>query len=328
MKDVLVSIVNHHHVDLLPLCLDSVRRNATGITVDAVVLDNASTDGSADMVRRQYPEVELIAQARPDGFAANQNAIIGPRLSKARYVLLLNDDACLEDDALAVMTRFMDHHQEVGMAGARLVYPDGSPQSSYAAFPTAWTQTAYLWGLGKLFPKRWRARGAGAWPLLVRLLPRASRTHLDNWVRVPDRPVRVDWVCGACLMARRETIEQVGLLDARSFFMYLEDVDWCRRASNAGWTVMFVPDARVRHHQHASGSAKTICAWAKSAIRYFQKHGSRADVAIMRAGIIIKSLVMIAAFTPVRLVTFGGGCRLRQVVALQRALLRIGYRAG
>ena len=109
MNDVLVSIVNHHHVDLLPACLDSVLRSAQDVKLHAVVLDNASSDGSADMVRCRYPAVELIAQTSPDGFSANINTIIGPRVDEARYFLLLNDDACLDDGALKTMVAFMDN---------------------------------------------------------------------------------------------------------------------------------------------------------------------------------------------------------------------------
>ncbi len=133
--DVLVSIVNHHHADLLPLCLDSVGPASTGLTVHVTVLDNASPDGSTEMVRRRYPAVELIAQDRANGFAANQNAIIGPRLADARYVLLLNDDACLTEGALSAMVAFMDANPTVGIAAPRLVYPDGSPQSSVRGVP-------------------------------------------------------------------------------------------------------------------------------------------------------------------------------------------------
>ena len=322
MNDVLVSIVNHHHVDLLPICLNSVLRSAQDVRVHAIVLDNASPDGSADMVRQRYPTVELIAQTFPAGFSANNNTIVGPRLDEARYFLLLNDDAALEDGALKAMVTFMDAHPDVGIVGARLTYPDGSPQSSYAAFPTVWDEVFYLWGLGKLVPKRLRTRFARIIKPFARVLPRMGRVYLDNWFHTPDRPIAVDWVCGACLLARRETIEQIGLLDAASFFMYYEDIDWCRRAKLAGWSVMFLPQARVRHYQQASHSPITERAWVESGIRYFGKHGSRLDVSILRANVAVKAIMTIVGSGFAWLIRWQNRDRLRRTMLLQRELIR------
>jgi GT2 family glycosyltransferase len=302
MQDVLVSIVNHHHVDLLPRCIDSVLASR-GVAATPVVLDNHSPDGSAGMVRTSYPNVELIAQQHADGFGANNNAIVGPRLNQARYFLLLNDDAFLEPDALRLMVEYMDTHPGAGIAGARLLYPDGSPQSSYAGFPSGWDEVFYLWGLGKLVPKTLRRRFATLLRPLARLLPRLGRVYLENWFHTPDAPVDVDWVCGAALLARRETIQQIGLLDADAFFMYYEDVDWCLRARSAGWTVAFVPNAVVHHDQQASRSPVTQRAWVESGVRYFSKHGMPFDAWLLRVNVAAKtvlSLVWSAATWPFR----------------------------
>ena len=323
MKDVLVSIVNHHHVDLLPTCLDSVLRSAKDLALHVVVLDNASPDGSAEMVRRRYPTVELIAQTHPDGFSANNNTIIGPRLADARYFLLLNDDACLDNGVLKEMVTFMDAHAEVGVAGPRLTYPDGSPQVSYVGFPDVWTQVFYLWGLGRLMPKRLRSRFAAFARPLAGMLPRAGRVYLDNWFHVPDRPISVDWVSGACLMARQETIRQIGLLDSASFFMYYEDTDWCRRAKLTGWSVMFLPHVRVRHHQQASFSPVTRRAWAESGIRYFAKHGTRLDVAILRVNVALKAVITLLVSSAAWLIRSKHRDRLRRTIALQWHLIRV-----
>lgn len=291
---VLVSIVNHRHADLLPLCLDSIGPASAGLTVHVTVLDNASPDGSAEMVRSRYPAVELIAQDRANGFAANQNAIIGPRLAGARYVLLLNDDACLTGDALSALAAFMDAHPTVGIAAPRLVYPDGSPQSSYGAFPRALDQVLSLWGVGRLVPKAWRRKNASLLRRLGPLLPRMTRVYLENWVDTPTLPVFVDWVCGACMIVRAETIRQIGLLDADSFFMYFEDTDWCLRAHRAGWRVAFVPNAVVRHYQQGSRSLTTGRVWAESGIRYFAKHGMRFDAWLLRVNVRAKALLTLA----------------------------------
>jgi N-acetylglucosaminyl-diphospho-decaprenol L-rhamnosyltransferase len=291
--DVLVSIVNHRHVDLLPSCLDSISPAAPGLICHVTVLDNASPDGSAEMIRRRYPDVELIAQEEPRGFAANQNAIIGPRVAGARYVLLLNDDACMAEGALSAMVAYMDDHPAVGIAAPRLVYPDGSPQSSFRAFPGALDEVASLWGLGRLVPKGWRRKHPGLLRTVSRVLPRMTRVYLGNWVDVPDQPILVDAVCGACMVVRAEAIRQIGLLDADTFFMYYEDTDWCRRAAAAGWGVAFLPHAVVRHHQQASRSPVTVRAFVVSCLRYFAKHGSAVDVVVLRVAVALKAVALL-----------------------------------
>jgi GT2 family glycosyltransferase len=323
--DVLVSIVNHRHVDLLPSCLDSIGPASPGLTVHVTVLDNASPDGSAEMVHRRYPSVELIAQEEPRGFSANQNAIIGPRVSSARYVLLLNDDACLAEGALSAMVAYMDAHPTVGIAAPRLVYPDGSPQASFRAFPRALDEVASLWGLGRLVPKGWRSRHAGVLRTVSRGLPRMTRIYLENWVDVPDQPILVDAVCGAGMIVRAEAVRQIGLLDADTFFMYYEDTDWCRRAAAAGWGVVFLPHAVVRHHQRASQTPVTVRASVVSCLRYFAKHGSAVDVKILRVGIALKALALLPGSTvglPFRRTRPAA----ERSMALARDLLRLGWK--
>jgi N-acetylglucosaminyl-diphospho-decaprenol L-rhamnosyltransferase len=322
LSDVIVSIVNHHHVDLLPRCIDSVLASR-GVAARPVVLDNHSPDGSAAMVRQRFPDVELIAQTYAEGFGANNNTVIGPRLERARYFLLLNDDAFLEPDALQVLLTFMDAHPEVGIAGARLLYPDGSPQSSYAGFPTGWDEVFYLWGLGKLVPKKLRRRLATVLRPFSRLLPRLGRVYLENWLVTHDTPIEVDWVCGAALMARRETIQQIGLLDADAFFMYYEDTDWCLRARQAGWKVSFVPGAVVHHYQQASRSHVTRRAWVESGIRYFTKHGMPFDAWLLRVNVGAHALVTLGWSTLRWLFDGFDGARLRRAIADQRDLLRV-----
>jgi GT2 family glycosyltransferase len=320
--DVLVSIVNHHHVDLLPACVDSVLASR-GVSARPVVLDNHSPDGSADMVRRRYPDIELIAQEHTAGFGANNNTVIGPRLEQARYFLLLNDDAWLEPGTLSVLVAYMDAHPEVGIAGARLLYPDGSPQSSYAGFPTGWDQVFYMWGFGKVVPKHLRRRLAFLLGPVSRLLPKLSRVYLENWTHPPDAPIEVDWVCGAALMARRETIQQIGLLDADAFFMYLEDTDWCLRARRAGWRVSFVPGAVVHHHQQGSRSLTTQRAWVESGIHYFVKHDMRFDAWLLRVNVGVRAMLALAWQTAAWPFRGGDRDRLQPVFAHQRELLRL-----
>jgi len=253
--DVSVVIVswNVHH--LLRQCLRSVF-DTQGLVLEVIVVDNASTDGSVDMVRREFPGVHLIANADNRGFPAANNQ--GIRVARGRYVFLVNSDAEVLGDALAAMVAFADAHPEVGVVGPQLLNPDGSVQSSRRRLPTLATA---------LFESTW-------------LQPYAPRRLLERYY-VLDRPddatLDVDWVKGAALMARREGIEQVGLMD-EDFFMYSEELDWCRRFREAGWRVVYLPTAQIIHHEGKSSEqvlpARHIY-FQSSKVHYFRKyHGS------------------------------------------------------
>jgi len=215
-----------------------------------------------EMVRAEFPGVHLIANADNRGFPAANNQ--GIAVAQGRYVLLLNPDTEVVGDALATMVAFADAHPDVGIVGPQLLNPDGSVQSSRRRFPTlatAFFESTWLQGYA---PRR----------LLERYYV------LDR----PDDAVQdVDWVTGAAVMARREAIEQVGLLD-EGFFMYSEELDWCRRFREAGWRVVYLPAAQIVHHVGKS-SEQVVAArhihFQTSKVRYFRKyHGSLAAEAL------------------------------------------------
>ncbi len=253
--DLSIIIVSFNVRDLLDACLKSVQESARDeLRYEIIVVDNASTDGSARMVRQHYPEVRLIANRENRGFAAANNQ--GIRESHGRYVLLLNPDTEVLDDALAVMVAFLETHPSFGAAGPQLLYPDGSFQHSAFRFPGV-LQTFFDFfplhhrlldsRLNGRYPRAWYARGT---------------------------PFPIDHPLGACLMARRATVEQVGLLD-EGFFMYCEEIDWCWRMREAGWQIACVPHARVIHHAGASASqfrdAMFVALW-RSRFRLYAKH--------------------------------------------------------
>jgi len=187
--------------------------------MQVIVVDNASSDTSVDMVRRGFPGVALIENSRNVGFArANNQGIVR---SQGRYVLLLNSDTFVQPGAVTDLVQFMDQHQDAGVCGPRLVRPDGRPQEfSFGGDPT----------LGYLLR---RALSSLLW-----------RRPLHDWST--DQVQEVDWVSGACLLARREAIDQVGLLD-ENYFMYFEDNDWCLRMRGGGWKVYYNPRVSVTH---------------------------------------------------------------------------------
>lgn len=231
--------------------------------VEVIVVDNASTDGSAEMVQAEFPGVHLVANDENRGFPAANNQ--GLAVAQGRYIFLLNPDTEVLGDGLATMVAFADTHPDVGMLGPQLLNPDGSVQSSRRRFPTL--ATAF-------FESTW-------------LQPYAPHRVLERYY-VEDRPddivQEVDWVYGAAMMARREAIEQVGPMD-EGFFMYSEELDWCRRFRGAGWRVVYLPTAQVVHHEGKS-SEQIVAArhihFQTSKVRYFRKHHGRVAGGVLR----------------------------------------------
>lgn len=230
--DVSVLVVNHNGGELLLKSLASLYGQAGEVCWEAILVDNASADGSVAAVQALFPAVRVMACAENLGFAKANNLALG--LSRGRYVLLLNPDVILEAGALAAVVRFMDADPEVGICGPKIVLPDGRLDAPCRrSFKTPATYFYKALGLGRLFPRS-------------RRFARYYLSYLDE-----DQSTEVDAVIGAFLMVRRETIEQIGPLDER-FFMYCEDEDWCFRAKRAGWKVVYYPEAVVTHHKGSS----------------------------------------------------------------------------
>jgi N-acetylglucosaminyl-diphospho-decaprenol L-rhamnosyltransferase len=264
--DLSIVIVSWNVRDLLQNCLLSIypsNGRPDALAVETIVVDNASTDSSVEMVRQSFSQVMLIANADNRGFTGGNNQ--GIAAGRGRYVLLLNPDTEVLDDALSRMVAYMDAHPEVGALGPMLLDPDGSVQSSRRRFPTP--ATAFLEST-----------------ILQSWLPR-HRLLRDYYVldEPDDAIVEVDWVTGACLLTRREALAQIGLLDD-GYFMYSEELDWCRRAKAAGWKVIYYPTAQVIHHSGQSSEqvkAFQVIRFNCSKIRYFHKyHGSLIAVSL------------------------------------------------
>jgi N-acetylglucosaminyl-diphospho-decaprenol L-rhamnosyltransferase len=254
--DLSVVIVSWNVKQLLGECLASVYRSfeGHGNTCEVIVVDNASTDGSGDMVAGDYPQARLMANRENMGFAAANNQ--GLAEASGRYVVLLNPDTSLRGNALGTLLDFMDQTPSVGMAGPRLVFGDGSFQHSAFEFPS----------LAQAF--------FDFFPVHHRLTESRLNGRYPRSLYATGEPFAVDHPLGACMMVRRGVIEQVGGLDEQ-FFMYCEEVDWAMRIKQAGWGVYCVPAAEVVHYAgqstRQSRDAMFVALW-RSRFRLFAKH--------------------------------------------------------
>jgi GT2 family glycosyltransferase len=282
--DLAIITVSYNTRGLLADCLQSALDGLkpSGLEGEVWVVDNASSDGSADMVRRRFPDVRLIAADENLGFAAGNNLALRtmgfsldasgePQSDSAsadgasatarqvpRYILFLNPDTRVKGDALGLMVRFLDACPAVGVAGARLVHGDGSFQHSAFVFP----------GLTQIF--------FDFFPLHHRLLEsRLNGRYPRRWYEA-GQPFPVDHPLGAALMVRSEMLARVGSFD-EDFFMYCEEVDLCRRARMAGWEIRCVPEAEIVHLVGQSTGQfrdRMFVALWQSRFLMFEKHES------------------------------------------------------
>ncbi|PWH20804.1 MAG: glycosyltransferase family 2 protein [Ardenticatenia bacterium] len=255
LPDLSVIIVNWNVCALLRRCLHSILTTSTSWPASQViVVDCASTDDSVAMVQREFPDVQMVASLENLGYARGAN--LGAAHALGRYIMIMNPDTEVVDDALAVLVRYMDAHPEVGAAGPQLCYADGRAQPSRRRFPTP--TTAF-----------WESTLLQQWFPLNRF---ARYYYMADRAAGSAQPV--DWLVGAALIIRRTTWEDVGPLD-EGYFMYFEELDWCRRCRAAGWEVHYVPQAVVIHHEAQSSDqvpvARTLH-FQRSKVRYFRKY--------------------------------------------------------
>ena len=264
--DLSIVIISWNVRELLRRCLDSIQESlrgekGKGLLVETIVFDNGSADGSADMVREDFPWVHLMESEVNLGFTKGNNLAIGQ--SEGRYILLLNPDTEVVGDALGTMMAYMESHPRVGALGPQLMNPDGTTQSSRRRFPTM--ATAFL---ESTVLQPW-FQGSGI----------LKRYYLLD--RPDDETQPVDWVVGAALLIRREALHQVGPLD-EEFFMYSEELEWCYRLKAQGWEVVYLPTAQVVH-QEGRSSEQVLAArhihFQRSKVLFFKKYyGWRGEV--------------------------------------------------
>lgn len=245
-----IILVSWNTAGLLAKCLASIYTHSPGSQVEIIVVDNASTDDSAAMVRTQFPDVRLIANDDNIGFAPANNQAI--RQSSGDYILLLNPDTEIKPGALETLLEFMEDHPHVGAVGPHTFNPDGTLQTSCYPLPTLTREVWRLFHLDTIRPY--------------------GSYRMADWSLDQAHPVET--LLGACLLIRREVLDQVGLLDEQ-YFIYSEEIDLCYRIQQAGWSLYWVPQAQIIHYGGQSTqqvAAEMFIHLYQSKLRYFRKH--------------------------------------------------------
>ena len=255
--DLSICTVNWNTRRDLEQALASVLNSDSGVRVQVVVLDNASEDGSAEMVRERFPTAALLESDENVGFARGYNR--AAREAEGRHLLMLNPDTIVRPGALERLVSFLDSHARVGAAGPRLLNPDGSLQFSCRHFPRPLAAVFRNTPLGRVAPGN-----------------RFTRDYLmTDWDHNEVR--EVDWVSGAAICIRREAWEEAGGFD-EGYFMYAEDMDWCLRAREAGWGIYYVPEAVIVHRIGGSSDQRPtamVVEFHRSMARFYGKHYAR-----------------------------------------------------
>ena len=300
--DVSVIIVNWNTKELLRDCLSSVYEHAGNVDYEIIVIDNASTDGSASMVKDDFRQVILIENSDNRGFATANNQ--GMAVAKGRYVLLLNSDTIVLDNSIANTVRFADDNPRAAVTGCRVLNPDRTLQRTCFMFPSILNMLLSSTYLYKLFPK---SRFFG-------------REQMTWWDRNDVR--QVDAVTGCFMLVRREAIEQAGMMDEH-FFMYGEETDWCYRFRQKGWKVMFAPVGEIIHFGGQSTAQQPVAMIVQlrlSILKFMKKHYSRPVYLIAR--------LLVALFFAVRLPVWMVKALIRPAARNEAAIKMKAYSAG
>jgi hypothetical protein len=230
--DLSIIIVNYNVKEFLQNLLHSITKSASNIQYEIIIVDNASDDGSVEFIKEKFPDVKLIANKKNLGFSKANN--LGLKIALGKYILLLNPDTLLREDTLQKMIDFFESTSDAGLAGCKILNPDGSLQlACRRSFPGPWTSFCKVTGLSSIFPKS-------------KIFARYNLTYLDE-----NQTYEVDAISGSFMMMRKEVYEKVGGFD-EEFFMYGEDLDLCYRIQKAGYKVYYVHDTQIIHYKGES----------------------------------------------------------------------------
>jgi len=282
MFDLSIIIINWNTKKALLDCLSSVYSNTKNISYEVIIVDNASTDGSVEETKTKYSSINVINNERNLGFAASLNK--GIKSAKSKYILSLNSDARVTEEALESMVMFMDDNRRVGIAGAQLINEDGNLQNSFDNIPNLITVLLNKKLFRLLFPSKYPSKK-----------------------EQPDNPFEVESVVGACMIIRPEALVQTGLLD-ENYFVFLEETDLCLQMEKHGWKVMLLPDSKVYHMQGETKKQILIPAkieYLNSLYKFFRKNKSFPSYLLLRLLYPVRLLLQLDIAIILFLVTFG-----------------------
>jgi len=276
MIDLSIIIVNYNVKEFLKNLLHSIKKASQNFSTEIIVVDNASDDGSVEMLREKFPEVKLIVNEKNLGFGKANN--LGLKEAKGKYILLINPDTLVAEDTFSKLIEFFESHSEAGMVGCKILNPDGTLQlACRRSFPGPWTSFTKVTGLSTLFPKS-------------KLFARYNLTYLDE-----NQTYEVDAISGSFMMMKKEVYDKVGGFDEQ-FFMYGEDLDLCYRIQKAGYKIYYVHTTQIIHYKGESTKRSSLDETKVfySAMHLFvKKHLSSSFIVelILRTAIAIRSLL-------------------------------------
>jgi len=254
MGEISIIIVSWNARDFLRDCLNSIRKSGGSRVREVILVDNASTDGSPEMVAEEFPEITLVRSKENLGFARANN--LGLKQASGSYLALINSDVVVHPGCFEQLVSFLETHPEAGLVGPKVLGNDGQLQRTCRRFPTIWNTTCRTLALDDVFSR---------WPLF-------SGREMRHWDH--NATAEVETLNGCVWMARRQAVEEVGGLDEQ-FFFYAEDVDWCKRFKDAGWKVVFVPEATATHFGGGSSgnaSLRYSIEMLRANLIYWRKH--------------------------------------------------------
>ncbi|MDD5687521.1 MAG: glycosyltransferase family 2 protein [Elusimicrobia bacterium] len=275
-----ISIVSYNTKDLLYNCLKSIYTQIRDINFEVIVVDNNSSDGSQEMVKKEFSQVRLILNTVNNGFGKANNQAI--RESKGKYILLLNSDTVIINDIVKKMIDFMESNLQTGVAGCKLLRPDMTiqPMTNFAF--NIWTEFARFFNLKKII---YFIPGLAKFTAkyFAKFMGKNYKSYFNSYL-VQNKVQKVDYVSGACLMARKNVVMDIGLFDEK-FFLYYEDVDLCLRIKQKGWIINLLPETGIVHHIGQSSKKelwKISGSMNASMYYYYKKHNSFIEVLLIK----------------------------------------------
>jgi len=304
MSQISVIIVSWDARDYLRDCLNSVRQTGAPGLHEIIVVDNASSDGSPEMVAEEFPEVKLIRANENLGFARANN--LGIRHASGSLLALVNSDVVVQPECLQKLAAFLENRPEVGLVGPKIFGADGHLQRSCGELPTVWNTTCRFLALDRILSR---------WPLF-------SGFQMRHWNY--DSQAEVGTLSGCFWLARRASVDEVGGLDER-FFFYAEDMDWCKRFWDAGWKIVFVPEAVATHFGGGSSSNAPLrfsVEMLRGSLMYWQKHHGWLGRSVCYALAMVRHCIRFVTRGSLRIIGLARGAENRQKLKEDMVCLR------